>query len=225
VVFRPASRVMFRPAPQAVNQQLPRQLQLFVTVLVFSLDTKTSSAPPSVSLWIMSEMPKVRNCSSSFFFPLCDFFEGNMLPISRVVNSSRIVLPSDPPLPSDSILVKWRPVTLSGIGSWENQTILPGGRLVAWLVSLLTEEIIGFVVQGLLSFLSFSFSPMPDPNSSNYLIHSVQYSPANSRRLSISDPGISVSIPPNKTISTRTIREYVPGVSNRRLYLLNSGLT
>jgi hypothetical protein len=34
---------------------------------------------------------------------------------------------------------------------------------------------------------------------------------------------VAVSISPDK-ISSRTIREYVPQVSDQRLYLLNSGL-
>jgi hypothetical protein len=45
-----------------------------------------------------------------------------------------------------------------------------------------------------------------------------------SRSLSFSDPGISVSISPNETLSSRAIREYVSGLSDQRLYLLKSGL-
>jgi DNA-binding beta-propeller fold protein YncE len=73
---------------------------------------------------------------------------GNMIPISRVIDSSRVSSDSDPPLSSDSILVKWRPVMASGIGSWQNHTIIPGGLFLSWLVSLLSEEIIGFIVRG-----------------------------------------------------------------------------
>jgi hypothetical protein len=45
-----------------------------------------------------------------------------MIPISRVVNASLVSSASDPLLPSDSILIKWRPVTAAaaGIGSWDN---------------------------------------------------------------------------------------------------------
>jgi hypothetical protein len=81
-----------------------------------------------------------------------------MLPISRIVNSSRVSSASDPPLSSDSILIKWRPVSaVSGIGSWEpsssssSHTILSipgGGVLVSWLVSLLGDQIKGFIVKG-----------------------------------------------------------------------------
>jgi hypothetical protein len=79
---------------------------------------------------------------------------GKMIPISRIVNSSRVSSASDPPLSSGSILIKWRPVSaVSGIGSWEpsSHTILnipAGGVLVLWLVSLLSEEIKGFIVKG-----------------------------------------------------------------------------
>jgi hypothetical protein len=59
-------------------------------------------------------------------------------------------------------------------------------------------------------------------NTSSYRIHFIEHSPSDSRRLSVSGPGIS--IPSNETISTRTIREYVTGVSDQRLYVLNSGL-
>jgi hypothetical protein len=80
---------------------------------------------------------------------------GKMFPISRIVNSSRVSSAFDPPLPSDSILIKWRPVSVvsGGIGSWElnSHTILSipvGGVLVSWLVSLLSDEIKGFIVRG-----------------------------------------------------------------------------
>jgi DNA-binding beta-propeller fold protein YncE len=84
---------------------------------------------------------------------------GKMLPISRIVNSSRVSSASDPPLSSDSILIKWRPVSaVSGIGSWEPSSssgsrhrilsIPGGGVLVSWLVSLLSEEIKGFIIKG-----------------------------------------------------------------------------
>jgi hypothetical protein len=88
-----------------------------------------------------------------------------MIPISRVVNASLVSSASDPPLSSDSILIKWRPVTAAaGIGSWDNgggnHTIIMtpggGGVLVSWLVSLLSEEIMGFILQGL---SVFSFPP------------------------------------------------------------------
>jgi hypothetical protein len=70
------------------------------------------------------------------------------------VNATEVSSASDPPLSSDSILIKWRPVSaVSGIGSWEpsSHTILSipaGGVLVSWLVSLLSEEIKGFIVKG-----------------------------------------------------------------------------
>jgi hypothetical protein len=90
---------------------------------------------------------------------------GKMIPISGIVHASLVSSASDPPLSSDSILIKWRPVTAAGIGSWDNggnHTIIiapgGGGVLVSWLVSLLSEEIMGFIVQGL--FLS-PLSPSP----------------------------------------------------------------
>jgi hypothetical protein len=93
-----------------------------------------------------------------------------MIPISRVVNASLVSSASDPPLSSDSIFVKWHPVTTAaaGIGSWDNgggnHTIIMtpggGGVLVSWLVSLLSEEIKGFILQGL-SPLSPSFPHPP----------------------------------------------------------------
>jgi hypothetical protein len=162
-----------------------------------------------------------------------------MIPISGVVNASLVSSASDPPLSSDSILIKWRPVTAAtaaaaaaGIGSWDNggnHTIIMtpggGGVLVSWLVSLLSEEIKGFVVQGL-SLLPSSSPLLPsltpdvsslDPFSSTSRIHFIEYSS--------SGPGVSVSISPNHIIlSSRAIREYVPGVSDQRLYVLNSGL-
>jgi hypothetical protein len=79
-----------------------------------------------------------------------------MLPISRIVNSSRVSSASDPSLSSDSILIKWRRVSaVSGTGSWEasssSHTIVSipaGGVLVSWLVSLLSDEIKGFIIKG-----------------------------------------------------------------------------
>jgi hypothetical protein len=94
---------------------------------------------------------------------------GKMLPISRIVNSSRVSSASEPPLSCDSILIKWRLVSaVSGIGSWKpiSHTILSipaGGVLVSWLVSLLSEEIKGFIVKGerdsLLCSLTMFFFP------------------------------------------------------------------
>jgi hypothetical protein len=122
---------------------------------------------------------------------------------------------------------------VAGIGSWDNggnHTIIitPGGVLVSWLVSLLSEEIKGFIVQGLSLSSIFPSFPHPwfsssDPVSSTSYIYFIQYSSPPSS--SFSDPGISVSISPNHiTLSSRAIREYVPGVSDQRIYVLNSGL-
>jgi hypothetical protein len=95
--------------------------------------------------------------SIAFLFSLslpASSVSGKMFPISRIVNSSRVSSASDPPLSSNSILIKWRPVSVvSGIGSWEpnSHTILSipaGGVLVSWLVSLLSEEIKGFIAKG-----------------------------------------------------------------------------
>jgi hypothetical protein len=94
-----------------------------------------------------------------------------MIPISRVVNASLVSSAFDPALSSDSILIKWRPVTAAGIGSWDNgggnhtiiMTLGGGGVLVSWLVSLLSEDIMGFILQGLsVCLLSPSF-PHPPP--------------------------------------------------------------
>jgi hypothetical protein len=92
---------------------------------------------------------------------------GKMFPISRIVNSSQVSSAFDPFLSSNSILIKWRPVSaVSGIGSWEpsSHTILSipaGGVLVSWLVSLLSEQIKGFIVKGeCYSFLLSSPSPL-----------------------------------------------------------------
>jgi hypothetical protein len=153
-----------------------------------------------------------------------------MIPISGIVHASLVSSASDPPLSSDSILIKWRPVTAAGIGSWDNggnHTIIiapgGGGVLVSWLVSLLSEEIMGFIVQGLFlpPLAPLAFLPSPpvsssDPVSSTSRIHFFQYA---------SSDGISVSISPNHiALSSRAIRQYVPGVSDHRLYVLNSGL-
>jgi hypothetical protein len=80
---------------------------------------------------------------------------GKMFPISHIINSTEFSSTFDPPLSSASILIKWRPVSaVSGIGSWESDsshTILSiprGGVLVSWLVSLLSEEIKGFIIKG-----------------------------------------------------------------------------
>jgi hypothetical protein len=121
---------------------------------------------------------------------------------------------------------------VSGIGFWEpnNHTILRipgGGVLVSWLVSLLSEEIKGFIVKGecnpllfLAYFVSspdFFSSSSSDPIFSSYHIYFMEYSNSSSSPLFI-----SISL--NKTLSAPTIREYLPGVSDQRLYLLNSGL-
>jgi hypothetical protein len=179
-------------------------------------------------------------------------FLGKMTPISYIVNSSRVSSDSDPPLSSDSILIKWRPVSAAlGIGSWESSHMIlniPGGVFVSWLVSLSSGVIMGFIVQG--HYLSLSLHPslfpsfpnhlppLPDPISSTSLIYFIQYSSPSSslssrrlsspslsgRSLSNSDPEISVSISYNVTLSSRAIREYVRVVSDQRLYLLKSGL-
>jgi hypothetical protein len=92
-------------------------------------------------------------------FSDCFFVSGKMIPISHIVNSSRVSLDSDPPLSSESILIKWRPVKVSGIGSWDTNsyTILtiPGGVFLSWLVSLSSEEIRGFIIEGLYSSSPF----------------------------------------------------------------------
>jgi hypothetical protein len=77
-----------------------------------------------------------------------------MIPISGIVNASEVASAFDLPVPSDSILIKWRTVSaVSGIGSWEPNShmilsIPAGGVLVSWLVSLLSEEIKGFIIKG-----------------------------------------------------------------------------
>ena len=100
-----------------------------------------------------------------------------MTPISRLVNSSQVSSESDPPL-SDSLLIKWRPMTGmvgeaagGGIGSWEsdgNYAIIPSrGLLVSWLVSVSSEQIMGFIVQG--ECLSTSSPHFLDVFRSHYL--------------------------------------------------------
>jgi hypothetical protein len=74
---------------------------------------------------------------------------GQLSPLSVVLNSSQVSSVSDPPLSTDSMLIKWRPVTLLGIGSWEDFSIIPGGRLLSWLVSFLKKEIVGFIIEGI----------------------------------------------------------------------------
>lgn len=79
-----------------------------------------------------------------------------MIPISRMVNSSR-GLSDIGDLSSELLLIQWRTDTEGGISSWDtynNTIILPGGVFVSWLVSLKRDEIAGFVVQGLLDCLS-----------------------------------------------------------------------
>jgi hypothetical protein len=101
-------------------------------------------------------------------------FSEKTIPISRVVNSSRVLSRSDPPLSSDSMLIKWRPVTVTDVGSWENHTVLPGGRLLSWLVSLSSEDIMGFIVEGLcvvcslFSHFLFVICQIPSPRSISF---------------------------------------------------------
>ena len=128
---------------------------------------------------------------------------------------------------------------------WEtnssNHTIIPGGIFVSWLVSLASEEIKAFIVKGLsdwllLRLLTASSLLPSDPLSSTYFIYFTDLSDlsssrrlsslvhsSSSRSLSISDPGMPIFISPNKTLTTWTIREYIPGVSTQRLYLLSPG--
>jgi hypothetical protein len=50
------------------------------------------------------------------------------------------------------MLIKWRPVYLtppSGVGPWEGYAIIPYGKFICWLVSMATENLVGFVVYGL----------------------------------------------------------------------------
>jgi hypothetical protein len=161
-----------------------------------------------------------------------------MTPLSMLVNSSLVSSPSDPSLSPNETLIKWRPMTESAIGSWEDQTILPGGRLLSWLVSLRRREVTGFVVEGTdtsplpLSLThTHALSPAPacssDTNSSSYLIYFLEDSSSRrlsspSRSLSITGPGISISR--NNTLSPSTIHRYLPGVSDKKLYLMTSGL-
>jgi hypothetical protein len=103
------------------------------------------------SLSLFSEI--WREVSLSVFDLLTSHFESlsvsdTLAPLSMVVNSSLVSSLSDPPLSPGDILIKWRPVTESAIGSWQNQTIIPGSRLLSWLVSMSTMEITGFVVKG-----------------------------------------------------------------------------
>ena len=196
---------------------------------------------------------QVRTTHSTIIFSVSFGVSGKMTPLSRVVDSSRVSSDSDPPLSSDSILIKWRRIAamaMAGgeeeIGSWTNDNnhqiiITPGGVAVAvfvsWLVSVSSEKIMGFVLQGQ-TVPSYSLTHVlssSDAISSSYLIYFIHYS--SSRRLSvpsshfsdahrsltISD-AVSVSLSPNQTLSPLTIREYVAGVSDQRFYLLNSGL-
>jgi hypothetical protein len=83
----------------------------------------------------------------SFHLIFLSSSSGKLIPLSGVVNSSDIVSVTDPPLPVDSLLIKWCPVTMIGIGSWEDHSIISGGRLLSWLVSLSSDEVKGFVVE------------------------------------------------------------------------------
>lgn len=100
-----------------------------------------------------------------------------MTPISRIVNTSRVLSDSDDLLSSNSILIKWQTVTAeSRVGSWadsSNQTLIaPGGVLVSWLISLSTQKIMGYILQGLCHLTGSSHHhpcrqiPSPRPTSS-----------------------------------------------------------
>ena len=67
---------------------------------------------------------------------------------------------------------------------------------------------------------------LSDPISSIYLIYFIRSSLSNdSTSCAVSDFfSLSGSISSNRTFSSRTISEYVAGVSDQRLYLLHSGL-
>ena len=167
---------------------------------------------------------------------------GKKIPISRVVNASRVSSDSDPSLPLHAILVKLHPVSeeIERFGSWDsgNYTVItPGGVIVSWLVSLSSEDIMGFIVQGILAFLISITRSSLDLISSSYKIYSIQYSfissssasgssgASNDTHFYISLPNIFVSISPslNKPLSHRGIHQYVSGVSDQGLYILNSG--
>ena len=86
-----------------------------------------------------------------------------MAPISRIVDSTEVFSHSDSHLSSDSILIKWRPMTIGGgevkVGAWDNDNhTVVGGVLVSWLVSLSSDRIMGFILRGQLSFVSFTLS-------------------------------------------------------------------
>lgn len=170
-----------------------------------------------------------------------------MTPISRIVNSSRVSSGSDPLLSSDSILMKWRPLTVEGEGveSWDDGDHavinISGGVFLSWLVNLRSEEIMGFVVQGQPVVIFSPIFPLTnvssDPVSPTYHVYFIQqFSPrrlshsrsdirigGNLRRsLSISHSSISILISPHQNLSSRIIRDYVPGVSDQHLYLLDA---
>jgi hypothetical protein len=148
--------------PPLLQVPFPLPLIPLSLVSVSSSVMTESSALGRQSLLTICEMPKeVTPFPSipSFLFSLspclsASSVSGKMLPISRIVNSTEFSLTSDPTLSSDSILIKWRPVSaVSGIGSWKpsSHTILSipsGGVLVSWLVSLLSDEIKGLIVKG-----------------------------------------------------------------------------
>jgi hypothetical protein len=110
-----------------------------------------------VSLWTISgRQEQVRDNTITSLSS--HTYSDKLTPFSRIVNSSKVLSVSDPLLTSDSILIKWRPVSvLTGVGDWEDRKIIPGGRLLSWLVSFSNKEIMGFIVEGL--FLHFSFFP------------------------------------------------------------------
>ena len=150
------------------------------------------------------------------------FSSGKMIPISRIINSTP---ESNFLLSPDSILIQWRPVTaVLEMGPWDSRNhtmIVPEGVFMSWLVNLSTEEIMGFIIQSMECLFIFLLTLSSDPVSSTSFIYFIQSWAHGDRYLSISNPGINIS---NKTLSSRAIHEYVYGVSDQRVYLLNSGI-
>ena len=106
------------------------------------------------------------------------------------------------------------------VGPWEDYVLLPGGKLVSWIVHTTTMSVYGFIIEGMPPlFPSLTHTSLPtDLIASNFKIYFFENFPTTEPS---HHPKLRINT--TKTMTLAALRGYHSEISSRHYYLLGSG--
>jgi hypothetical protein len=202
------------------------------------------SSPCLSDIFLPVSMPEFNSelLSTEDLFPEKGWFLLKWRPIVANWNTKSLSLPSSSLSSVDHIVA---------VGQWEGSILIKSHAFKFWIVSSVTRNLLGFVLHGPSAAVSLPHLPdlhfpsPPDSNAALYLIYlfddlltqptsggggrtTNQFIPFSFPSSSVNQRLLTEIIGSGMTLgsnfSVADIRRYVPGLSNRRIYLLDSSL-